>query len=119
MEITLKEVVYYKQYGIEAIVSHTRSYVRNCNALLLVTYESLYEQSVNTIQKAVHFLGLKDANEEMITKVIDLSSFDNMRQSETEKGRKFGKQGVNFTRSGKIREGREKYGAGRHRFYPE
>lgn len=105
VDISLAEVVRNPQYGIGAIVDHANSYLRNCEDLLIVTYENLHNKPLKEVKKVCEFLELDAVSDEVIEKAIERSSFKTMRDIEVRKGRKFGSPDFLFTRSGQINEG--------------
>lgn len=92
--------------GIPAIISHTNNYVRKCERLTLVTYEQLHSDAFFALSSVLEFMGLS-IEDDVIKKGIESSSFQNMRKTEDEKGRPYGKTDFKFTRSGKVGEGNE------------
>lgn len=104
IDISLDNVITHETYGIKAIVSHTNSYIRNCDNLLLVTYEGLANSPEKELAKICHFMKI-DVSSTIIESAINNSSFDAMRKIEEKKGRKYGDPTFRFTRSGKIGEG--------------
>lgn len=106
IEISLSETVTHAKYGIAALVEHTDSFIKNCDNLLIITYENLHSRPFKELKKICDFIGL-EAADETIRQSIEKSSFHSMREIETRKGRKFGKNNFKFIRSGQLDEGEE------------
>jgi len=102
--IQLHELIYDKVYGVEALVKHIESYVSGSNDILLIRYEELINGNKKDVYSIAQFMGIT-INDHIADMSIKLSSFDNMRDIEISKGRKFGSSKFTFTRSGKVGEG--------------
>lgn len=105
-EMGMEEIVKSPTLGIQALVAHTNSFVKNCDNLIIVTYEMIHEDPIGVMQKLMRFVNL-DITDAELSKAIELSSFKSMRSAEDRKGRKFVQSGFKFTRSGKVGEGGE------------
>lgn len=105
-KLSLAEVVKHDKYGIGAIVKHSNSFVRNCQNLLIITYEGLKCDPHKELKKICDFLNL-NVDDEMIDKAVEESSFNSMRKIEMRKGRKFGRRDFEFMRKGKVGSGIE------------
>ena len=106
IKISLPEMVTHEKYGIDAIVDHTNSFIRNCDNLLITSYENLVCQPLKELKKICDFLNIS-VKDEIIKKSVKKSSFRSMREIELRKGRKFGKKDFLFTRNGKVGEGKK------------
>ncbi len=104
LNLSLSEVIYSKQYGIDSIIKHTNSYTRNCNNLLIITYEKMKNNPIKTTKQICDFLKI-NLSDEIIAEAINKSSFESMRKIELEKGRKFGNNDFLFTRKEEEEEG--------------
>lgn len=107
INISLSEVIRSKQYGINSIIEHTNSYVKNCDNLLVITYENMKNSPTKTTEKICDFLEI-NISDKMISEALNNSSFESMRKIEIEKGRKFGNKNFLFTRKGEVGEGIKK-----------
>lgn len=106
INISLPEMVTHEKYGVDAIVDHTNSFIKNCDNLLITTYENLVCQPLKELKKICDFLNM-DVNDEIIKKSVKKSSFRSMREIELRKGRKFGSKNFTFIREGKVGRGIE------------
>ena len=104
IELTLAEVVKHEEYGIQAIVGHTNSFIRNCQNLLISTYENLNQNTHKELEKICDFLNIQ-VNHEIIDQAIKKSSFNCMSKIEQRKGRKLDNENFRFIREGKIGNG--------------
>jgi hypothetical protein len=104
IKITLARTVTHEKYGIDAIVDHTNSFIKNCENLLIITYENLIRQTPKELKKICDFLNI-DVKDEIIKKSVKKSSFRAMRETESRKGRKFGDKNFRFIRKGEIGNG--------------
>lgn len=102
--LSLSEVIKHKKYGIQTLVEHNESYIRNCSNLLIITYENMHSYPIKETRKISRFLDL-DLNDRMIKFAVKKARFKSMRKVEKEKGRKYGTPGFLFTRKGEIGEG--------------
>jgi hypothetical protein len=105
-DIDLHQTIYSNVYGIEKIVEHTDSFIRNCRNVIILTYEKLHHEPLSELLKLTDFLNI-NIDEKILKNSINLSNFDKMRKTEIEKGKLIGNKNFIFVRSGKINEGYE------------
>ncbi len=104
ISISLTNTIHSEQYGINPIIDHTNSYTKNCDEVLIVTYEDMKSIPVKTVYRICNFLKIK-VGAETVSDAIEKSSFQSMRKIELTTGRKFGNKDFLFTRKGEIGEG--------------
>jgi len=104
LDVSLSEVIHHDKFGIQSLVDHTNSYIRNCTDLHLVTYEQLKSHPSKYFGNIARYLGI-DYTDEHIANAISRSSFSSMRKIEETKGRRYGRKEFIFVRRGKIGEG--------------
>lgn len=85
-EISLKEFIRHKDYGIEAWLEHTESWYSNIKPgqmVQLFLYEDFVNNPQEQLKRLMNLLGIKleDAN---LNTAVSLSSKENMRKSATE-----------------------------------
>lgn len=103
-KFSLPEVITHEKRGIRSLVAHNESFIKNCENLLIVTYENMHVTPEKEVRRIADFLGL-EVDGEIIKTAIKKSSFKSMRKVEVKKGRRIETPGFLFTRSGKIGEG--------------
>ncbi|MCE9631879.1 MAG: sulfotransferase domain-containing protein [Planctomycetia bacterium] len=101
---TLESVITSRRHGAKAVVHHAASYFTRCPDLLVLTYEALHASPRAEVARLAGFLGLEPTVDQLLA-AIDASSFDSMRTSEAEKGRKYGGSGFRFMRQGAVGAG--------------
>ncbi len=101
---TLESVVTSGRHGAAAVVHHAASYFSRCPDLLLLTYEELHARPRDEVARLAGFLGLEPTADQLRA-AIEGSSFDAMRTSEVEKGRRYGGSGFRFMREGAVGAG--------------
>ncbi|HHG83445.1 MAG TPA: hypothetical protein ENJ82_01750, partial [Bacteroidetes bacterium] len=106
IDITIQQLVHHPDYGIDALINHTESYIRGCQHLLLISYENLHSECEKCVIKMCNFLNI-NPEDSVIKSAIEKSSFSNMRTTEKNKGRPMGNKNFTFTRSGIIGEGKK------------
>lgn len=106
MTVSIEDVIKDKKRGIEGIVSHNLSFLRNHKRMIIITYENLSNHPIRETRKMIEFLGI-NIQESCIKNAVKKASFKSMRYIEINKGRKFGNPNFIFTRKGKIGEGQK------------
>lgn len=104
LSISLAETAMHEKYGIKAIVEHTDSYIKNCENLLVITYENLHNNSKKELRKIFDFLDF-NISDAVIEDAVNKSSFPEMDRIERQKGKKVGKAQFKHIRYGKIGTG--------------
>lgn len=104
LNLSLSEIINHNKFGIEAIVNHTDSYIKNCNELHIVTYEQLHSDPFKYFKNICLFIGI-ECNDECINNAVNKSSFESMRRIEQAKGRKYGTNDFSFMRKGNVGDG--------------
>lgn len=117
IQISLADTVSHEKYGISAVVAHADSFIQKCPNLLLLTYEHLLAQPEKELSRICDFIGF-ESDRDGIAKAVAQSSFDNMSNIESSKGRKFGNRDFKFVRQGQSGEGARAIAADQeiHRF---
>lgn len=104
--LSLPEVIVHERHGIQPLVEHNESFIRNCKNLIIITYENMQDNPVKEAGKIADFLGL-NTDEQLIKTAVKKSNFKSMRKIEVKKGRKFGAPDFIFTRKGKVGQGKD------------
>ena len=74
--------------------------------LMIITYEDLQREMIKNLKRICNFIDV-GITDNIIKNAIEQSSFNQMRNIELEKGRKYGDNNFIFTRSGMIGEGKK------------
>lgn len=81
----ISEFIRSQGFGIEKLITFYNIWYVNRHIpkdFLLVKYEELHHDTLETIKKIINYINLKDIDEELIIKAINFGSFDNMKKIE-------------------------------------
>lgn len=81
----ISEFIRSRGYGIKKLIAFYNVWYENRHIpqdFLLVKYEDLHNNTLESIKQVLDFIGIKDIEEELITKAISFGSFDNMKKME-------------------------------------
>jgi hypothetical protein len=59
---SIQELTSHEKYGIQALVAHNQSFLRNGKNLVIITYENMHADPLKEARKIVDFLGLSVAD---------------------------------------------------------
>ncbi len=78
------DYVMHPELGLSALIEYHNTWYRNVSALtngLVIRYEDLRSEPVETLKRVMEFLG-EDASDEAIREAVEFASFDNLRKLE-------------------------------------
>lgn len=87
---TIHEFIRNDYYGIRKVISFYNAWHRHMQVprgFLLVKYEDMHKTPKEVLDKSLRFMGFPNIGPEIMEEAIKLSSFENMREKETENAR--------------------------------